>query len=118
MGEDYYALLGVRKDASAEQIKKGYRTEAIRHHPDKNPDNKEAAEERFKEIGKAYEVLMDEEKLSAARTSSGVGPASGRCRFQPAQRAPGFAEVYRSARVHVLAKAAEERAARYKERGN
>jgi DnaJ family protein B protein 4 len=62
MSEDYYALLGVPKDASAEQIKKGYRKEAIRYHPDKNPDNKQAAEERFKKISKAYEVLSDEQK--------------------------------------------------------
>ena len=58
MSEDYYALLGVPKDASAEQIKKGYRKEAIRYHPDKNPDNKQAAEERFKKISKAYEVFL------------------------------------------------------------
>ena len=58
MSEDYYALLGVPKDASAEQIKKGYRKEAIRYHPDKNPNNKQAAEERFKKISKAYEVFL------------------------------------------------------------
>ena len=59
MGEDYYALLGVARDASAEQIKRGYWTEAVRHHPDKNPGNTHAAAERFKKISEAYEVLLN-----------------------------------------------------------
>ncbi|POS84306.1 hypothetical protein EPUL_005218 [Erysiphe pulchra] len=59
--KDYYKLLGVEKDADASQIKKAYRKAAIVHHPDKNPDD-ETAEERFKDIGEAYETLSDPEK--------------------------------------------------------
>ncbi|MGB3241458.1 MAG: DnaJ domain-containing protein, partial [Candidatus Omnitrophota bacterium] len=58
---DYYELLGVRRDASADEIKKAYRKLAVKYHPDKNPDNKEA-EEKFKEISHAYEILSSPEK--------------------------------------------------------
>ena len=58
---DYYEVLGVGKDASAEEIKKAYRKNAMKYHPDRNPGDKEA-EEKFKEMGEAYEVLSDETK--------------------------------------------------------
>ena len=58
---DYYEVLGVSKDADAKEIKKAYRKLAMKYHPDKNPGDKEA-EEKFKEINEAYEVLSDETK--------------------------------------------------------
>lgn len=56
--KDYYTLLGISKTATAEEIKKAYRKLAVKFHPDKNPGNKQS-EEKFKEIGEAYEVLKD-----------------------------------------------------------
>lgn len=60
MGKDYYKVLGISRDASDEEIKKAYRKLALKYHPDKNSDAN--AEEKFKEIGQAYEVLSDKKK--------------------------------------------------------
>ena len=59
--KDYYAVLGVKPDASEEEIKKAYRRMAVKYHPDKNPGNQEA-EERFKDAAEAYSVLSNAEK--------------------------------------------------------
>jgi molecular chaperone DnaJ len=68
---DYYKALGVDKKASADEIKKAYRKLARRYHPDRNPDDK-GAEERFKEVSQAHDVLGDPEKRK--QYDSGTGP--------------------------------------------
>jgi curved DNA-binding protein len=62
MEEDYYKLLGLEKNANAEEIKKAYRKLALKWHPDRNPTNKAQSEEKFKKISEAYAVLSDAEK--------------------------------------------------------
>lgn len=79
---DYYEILQVSRDADGTTIKKSYRKLAIKFHPDKNPDDPEA-EEKFKEIGEAYEILMDEQKRAAydryghRAFSQGTGASAG-----------------------------------------
>ena len=75
---DYYEVLGVSKGATAEELKKAYRKLAIKFHPDKNPDDKEA-ETKFKEIAEAYSVLSDPQKKARYDQygHAGMGGASG-----------------------------------------
>jgi curved DNA-binding protein CbpA len=62
---------GVNKTATDDELKKAYRRLAVKHHPDKNPDNKEAAEEKFKEISEAYDVLSDKDKREVSKCAAG-----------------------------------------------
>ena len=75
---DYYEILGVGKGSSADEIKKAYRKIALKYHPDRNPDNKEA-EEKFKEAAEAYEVLSDADKKARYDRfgHAGVGQGAG-----------------------------------------
>ena len=89
MGKDYYKILEIDKTAEADAIKKAYRKQALRWHPDKNQDKRVEAEERFKEIAEAYDVLSDPQKKAVydqygedglkggPPPSPGGGPASG-----------------------------------------
>ncbi len=78
MKQDYYEVLGVSKGASDSEIKKAYRKQAIKYHPDKNPDDKEA-EEKFKAAAEAYEVLSDGNKRARYDQygHAGMGGAAG-----------------------------------------
>lgn len=83
MAQDYYEVLGIDRNADEATIKKAYRKLAMKYHPDRNPDNKEA-EEKFKELGEAYEVLSDADKRAAydrmgheAFKNGGMGGAGG-----------------------------------------
>src|SRR5690348_8390837 len=62
--KDYYELLGISRDASADELKKAYRKLAMQHHPDRNPGDQQA-EQKFKDISEAYDVLKDEQKRAA-----------------------------------------------------
>ncbi|KAJ8350293.1 hypothetical protein SKAU_G00254230 [Synaphobranchus kaupii] len=96
---DYYDVLGlgVSRNASSEDIKKAYRKLALRWHPDKNPDNKEEAERRFKEIAEAYEVLSDTSKREAYDRFGKDGmPSSGSSGSSSPGDFPGFTFTFRS----------------------
>lgn len=76
MSKNYYDILGVSKNASADEIKSAYRKLALKHHPDRNPGDK-AAEEKFKEIAEAYSVLGDEKKKKEYDNPHGSFRGSG-----------------------------------------
>lgn len=74
---DYYEVLGVNKNATDDELKKAYRKLAKKYHPDANPDNKEEAEKKFKEINEAYETLSDKQKRQMYDQFGFNGPQYG-----------------------------------------
>lgn len=87
---DYYEILGVPKNAEAEDIKKAYRQCALEHHPDRNPGNKKA-EEKFKEATEAYQVLSDPQKRQTYDRYGHEGLAAGGAGFSSAA---GFGDIF------------------------
>ena len=88
---DYYEILGVAKDATADDIKKSYRRLAMKHHPDRNKDD-ESAEEKFKEAKEAYEILKDGDKRAAYDRFGHDGVRSGPAGGGPG--AEGFSDIF------------------------
>ena len=74
MQQDYHKILEIDRNASKEEIKRAYRRLAMKWHPDKNQDNKEEAEKRFKEIGEAYEALTNPDKFKQNPHMHNVNP--------------------------------------------
>ncbi|XP_044074028.1 dnaJ homolog subfamily B member 2 [Siniperca chuatsi] len=94
---DYYNILGVSKTSSQDDIKKAYRKLALKWHPDKNPDNKEEAERKFKELAEAYEVLSDKSKRDAYdRYGNDRVPHRGSSSSDFPSDFPGFTFTFRS----------------------
>jgi len=89
---DYYEVLGVAKNATEDELKKSYRKLAMKYHPDRNPDNKEA-EDKFKEAKEAYEILTDAQKREAYDRygHAGVDPNAG---VGGGRGAGGFSDVF------------------------
>src|SRR5262245_26109721 len=93
--QDYYETLGCARGASPEDLKKAYRKLAMQHHPDRNPGDKKA-EQRFKELNEAYDVLKDEQKRAAYDRfghAAFEGGANGRA-GDPGFNMGGFADIF------------------------
>lgn len=98
VSKDYYEILGVGRDASADDVKKAYRQAALKFHPDRNPDNKEEAERKFKEASKVYQVLSDADKRAqydryGEAAFEGPGAGAGGFDFSSAFASGAFEDV-------------------------
>ncbi|XP_031478793.1 uncharacterized protein LOC116249714 [Nymphaea colorata] len=129
MGVDYYNVLQVEKEANEEDVKKAYRRLAMKWHPDKNPNNKNEAETKFKQISEAYEVLSDPEKravydqygeegLKGQIPTAGAGGRggsddSGTFAFNPRNAEDIFAEFFGSSPFDFMSVGHGFRSARY-----
>lgn len=98
MDDDYYKILGVKRDASQAEIQRAYRELARKYHPDMNPDD-EKAKERFQRVQEAYDVLGSADKrenydrYGSSFQSAGGGPGRGGYNYQSAQPGGGFQDV-------------------------
>ncbi len=93
--KDYYEILGVPRDATQEEIKKAYKKLIKKWHPDLNPNNREEAERRFKEIQEAYEVLSDPKKRAMYDRFGYVGEDVGSGGYEYSGRIPSLDEILR-----------------------
>src|ERR1700741_1837106 len=95
--QDYYESLGISRGANADEIKKAYRSQAMKFHPDRNQGDK-AAEHKFKEINEAYDVLKDDQKRAAydryGHAAFENGSSGGRSGFGFDFTATGFADIF------------------------
>ena len=99
--DDYYEVLGLAKPSDEKAIKKAYRKLAVKHHPDKNPNDKDAAEERFKKITEAYSVLSDPEKKKVYDQfgKAGLDPSYGGGAGGPSGGFPGGMRFHTSSNI-------------------
>src|SRR5262245_40630488 len=99
MAKDYYETLGVAKNASAEDLKKAYRKLAIQHDPDRKPGDK-AAEQKFKELSQAYDILKDDQKRAAydryghQAFEAGMGGSNAGARAGGFDYGSSFADIF------------------------
>lgn len=99
--DDYYKILGVRRDANEDQIKKAFKKLAIRYHPDKNQDNAEEAKNKFQKIANAYETLSDPDKrrlydqVGAEGMRQGPGGGGGGFQRGPGGGGPGVDDIFK-----------------------
>ena len=97
LGKDYYKILGVKRNATDREIKKAYRKQALKWHPDKNKDNEEEATKKFTDVSVAYEVLSDEKKRKMYDQfgEAGVGGGTGGPRSGGVPNMKGFTDAFK-----------------------